>query len=308
MRHPLRAGLVISVAASILVACADPQAFLPKPYKPRDKGQNRMAQMILPGHIVVPLVRGLDEKIAVLITRAVIDDFVQNETIATTTSPAQRTSRLYGEFVTRPDGASAVRWAFRDPYGDTLDDFEVPAEGLTTMDPGSPSAKLSVKDLARATTTRILAQRRTALVSERLAPRGAPHATGREQFRAREKIDEKIIVTAIFDAPEGGAHLLREAVILSLGEAGFDVTRHPDDKTFRLQCTVGITESRAGFERLALTWELKSPSGLVLATIDQANEIPAGSLADGWAELAPLVTQGAATGIYEFFRKQGSGS
>ena len=97
---------------------------------------------------------------------------------------------------------------------------------------------------------------------------------------------------------------LAESGIAALRQAGFDVTGRPDEKTFRLQCTVGIAESRPGFARLALTWELKSPRDVVLATIDQSNEVPSATLESGWEGLAPLVTQGAATGIADFFRKQ----
>lgn len=306
MRNCLRTGLLTGLAVTILAACADPQAFLPKPYRPANKGQNRVAQMILPDHIVVPLVRGLDEKAATLLTRAVIDDFVQRETIATSTSPTQRTSRLYGEYFQRSDGAPFIRWTFHDPYGDTLDDFEVPAQGFVDTNPDTAEARMLAKSLARTTTARVLSLRRTEpdprmVISQ--APRNAPLAP-RQFHQQQNHGSETIIVTAIFDAPAEGRRQLRDGITRALGEAGLKVTRRPDKDTFRLQCTVGVTESRPGFERLALTWELKSPAGDVLATIDQANEVPAGSLEKDWAELAPLVTQGAATGISNYFANE----
>lgn len=291
----LRSGFLIGLVLTMLAACADPHAFLPMPYKPSDKGQNRVAQMILPDHIVVPVVRGVDEEIGSLITRAVIDDFLQKGTIATASRPAGRTSSLYGAFVTKPNGSTSIRWTFRDPYGVTLDDFEIPmTSGLADLGSGSLSARTLAKDLAGAVTTRVLGLRQPELASEQ---RPMPTGNG-----------EKIIITAIFDAPGDGARLLRKEITKSLRQAGFSVTDRPDQKTFRLQCTVGITESRPGFAHLALTWELKSPRGSVLATIDQNNEIPAATLEGGWTDLAPLVTQGAATGIADYFQKQGRGA
>ena len=277
------------ISFTLLTACADPHAFMPMPYKPADKGQNRIAQMILPDHIVVPSVRGLDEETGALITRAVIDDFLQKETIATASRPKGKTSSLYGEFVTKPDGSTSIRWTFRDPWGATLDDFETPVTAnLADLVSGSTGAAQLAKNLAGTVTARVLGLRQPE-PEQRLEPTG----TG-----------EKIIVTAIFDAPGDGDRFLRAAITASLRHAGFKVTDRPDAKTFRLQCTVGLTESRPGFVRLALTWELKSPQGIVLATIDQQNEISAETLKDGWSNLAPLVTQGAATGIADFFQKR----
>lgn len=284
---------LVFISFIMLSACADPSAFLPMPYQPADKGQNRIAQMILPDHIVVPPVRGLDEEIGALITRAVIDDFLQKETIATASRPKGRTSSLYGEFVTRPDGSTSVRWTFRDPWGATLDDFETPTPAnLADLVSGSTGAAQLAKSLAGTVTARVLGLRQR-------EPEQRPEPTG---------TGEKIIITAIFDAPGDGDHVLRAAISASLRQAGFEMTDRPDARTFRLQCTVGLTESRPGFDRLALTWEVKSPQGTVLATIDQENEIPVETLKGGWSDLAPLVTQGATTGIAEFFRKQRRGS
>ena len=289
MTRIITAWPVALISFIMLSACADPNAFLPMPYKPADKGQNRIAQMILPDHIVVPLVRGLDEQTGALIARAVIDDFLQKETIATTSRPKGKTSSLYGEFVTRLDGSTSIRWTFRDPWGATLDDFETPvAANLADLASDSTSAEQLAKNLAGTVTARVLGLRQPEL-DQRFEPAG----TG-----------EKIIITAIFDAPGDGDRVLRAAIAASLRQAGFEMTNRPDAKTFRLQCTVGLTESRPGFDRLALTWEVKSPQGTVLATIDQENEIPAETLKGGWSDLAPLVTQGAATGIADFFRKR----
>lgn len=311
MMYDPRSWPLILLAIIVLTACADPTAFLPMPYKPGDKGQNRVAQMILPDHIVVPQVRGLDEAAATLVTRAVIDDFLQKETIATTSRPAGRTSSLYGEFTKRADGATSIRWTFRDPYGATLDDFEIPvATNLTDLDSDSLATRMLAKDMASAVTTRVLGLLRSE-PDPRLEPtrHGQAMSPGQRGEQGQPTGNgEKIIVTALFDVPRDGERPLRREINAALRQAGFDVTDRPDEKTFRLQCTVGIIESRPGFARLALTWELKSPRGVVLATIDQSNEIPSATLESGWEGLAPLVTQGAATGIADFFQNRAGGS
>lgn len=302
--------LVLSVlSATLLTACADPQAFLPKPYRPADKGQNRMASIVLPDHIVVPPMRGLDREMSALFTRALIDALLKVEYIATSKSPPQQTSRLYGEYSLGPDNTASVRLTFLDPWGVTLEDFSVPLDiDVAQLEPGAYEARALARGFGRTVAARLARLQNTPIAVQSLltptpaaVPQSATPPTAYGMQTNAPPTGETIIVTAIFDAPEQGARHLRQAIEASLRAAGFDVTARPGPQTYRLQCTVGVTESRTGFQQLALSWELKSPKDEVLATIDQANEIPLGSLKEGWVELAPLVTQGAARGISNYF-------
>lgn len=286
-------GLAILIAAMI-AACADPQAFLPKPYRPADKGQNRLANMVLSDHIVVSPIRGLDPTRSALITAFLIEGLLKADYIAMVISPPQKTARLYGQYVSEPDGTSSIRWTFHDPWGRTLDDFSLPfATDITRLDPEATATRSLLNTMASATAERLTMLRAATTPVHSLS---AP-PTGSQSAGA----GETIIVTAIFGAPDQGAKYLRKAVEASLRASGFRLAVRPGFRTFRLQCMVSVTESRSGFQRLALSWELKSPDEKVLATIDQANEIPAGSLKEGWTDLAPLVTQGAVTGISNYF-------
>lgn len=309
MKLALRTLVLSVLFAALLTACADPQAFLPKPYRPADKGQNRMAKMVLPDHIVVPPVRGLTPEISGLFTRALIDALLQVEYIATSKSPPQQTSRLYGEYSLDPDDTASVRLTFLDPWGVTLEDFSVPLEtDVAQLDARAYEARALARNFGHTVAARLAKLQNTPIAVQSLltpTPAAVPQTTAQSTaYRMQTNAPptgETIIVTAIFDAPEQGAGHLRKAIEASLRVAGFEVTARPGPQTYRLQCTVGVTESRTGFQQLALSWELKSPEDEVLATIDQANEIPAGSLKEGWTELAPLVTQGAATGISNYF-------
>lgn len=311
MKWSLHTGVLLFLAAVLVTACADPQAFLPKPYRPADKGRNRMAPMVLPDHIVVPPVRGFDPEMSALFTRTLIDALLQVDYIATSTSPPQKTSKLYGEYTPTPDNMGSVRLTFQDPSGATREDFSVPLGiNIAQLDPRAYEARALARNFAHTVAARLANLQSTPIAVQSLlapTPAAIPQSTAPgvqaiiPPAGATIPTGTTIIVTAIFDAPEQGAGHLRKAIETSLRTAGFVVTARPGPETYRLQCTVGVTESRTGFQRLALSWELKSPKDEVLATIDQANEIPVGSLKEGWAQLAPLVTQGAATGISNYF-------
>lgn len=312
LKQKFRTGVCGLLAMLLLTACADPQAFLPKPYRPANKGQNRMTAMVLTDHIVVQPIRGLDPEMSALVTEALIDALLQVEYIATTTSPAQKTSRLYGEYILGPGAGGMVRLTFLDPWGKTLEDFTVALESdIAHFDPSAYEARSLARDFARITAARLAKRQTTPVTVQKLlkpSPASRPQArpqpgplASRERQLPRRAAGETIIVTAIFDAPKKGASSLRKAIDVSLRAAGFNVTARPDSETYRLQCTVGFSESRPGFSQLALSWELKSPDGKVLATIDQANEVPDDSLQSSWDDLAPLVTQGAVTGISNYF-------
>lgn len=307
MKRLLQTGVLLVLAAALLNACADPQAFLPKPYRPADKGQNRMAPIVLPDHIVVPPVRGLAPQMSALFTRAMIDALLQVEYIATSTSPPQQTSRLYGKYTPAQDGTGSLRLTFLDPWGAILEDFSVLLEiDIAQLDPAAYEAHTLARNLAQTVAARLETRQSTPVVVRSLlspTPAAISQTAAPGMQANTAPTGEAIIVTAIFDAPEQGARHLRKAIEASLRAAGFAITARPGPQTYRLQCTVGVTESRTGFQHLALSWELKSPQDEVLATIDQANEIPVGSLKEGWAQLAPLVTQGAATGISNYFAK-----
>jgi hypothetical protein len=48
---------------------------------------------------------------------------------------------------------------------------------------------------------------------------------------------------------------------------------------------------------------VKTPDGKTLGTVNQANDVPPGSLEKGWGENALFAAQAAASGIYDLVKK-----
>jgi hypothetical protein len=291
MRPTIQKIILAAITVFIVNACTaeNPYRFLPLPYQPGDKGQNKTSMLVLSGHVVVFPVEGLDDDTSNRLADATVEQILRHEIIATRTRPRQRTSSLEGK-VEETDGSKQITWTYHGPYGAVIDRFSTPLE----------KAPIDVKALASTVALHLVPEEATRTIA-RVPDDQNPRYVSPNFISATAP---KIMVTAIFGAPNGGGAALRAGVINALRGQGFAVVERPGKTTHQLQCNVALSESQEGYERLSLTWELKSPQGTVLASIDQANEIPIGTLNQGWQGLAEPITQGAATGISEYFRAQ----
>lgn len=287
----VRLIVIVLLAFPWLAACAydNPYAFLPQPNKPGDKGSNRTATMVLSGHIVVEPVTGMDEEASRVFVNAVAESLLARGVIATASQPQQRTSKLVSAL--SEDGQLTL--TYFDPYGGRLDEFSLLSP--IGLDGNSAEGKLTLDALAGEIAMRLIpSETIDRVVSD------APSFAGADlNLPANIK---PIIVSAIFGAPGDGGEVLKVSVKSALRQLGLDVVERPGPDVLQLQAMVSLTESARGYERLAISWELKEPQGKVLATIDQANDIPEGMLVGGWGELAGPITQGAATGILQYFQ------
>ena len=64
-----------------------------------------------------------------------------------------------------------------------------------------------------------------------------------------------------------------------------------------------VDPPKARRQNVALAWTVSSPDGRKLGTINQANDMPVGSLDDGWGDDAFYVAQAAAGGIYDLVKR-----
>jgi hypothetical protein len=60
--------------------------------------------------------------------------------------------------------------------------------------------------------------------------------------------------------------------------------------------TIGQPNGKA--QKVALRWTVKAPDGDILGIVEQANEVPAGSLDDAWGKAADYAALAAAEGIF----------
>lgn len=307
--RPWRTTLLLTIFLLGLVGCAadNPYAFLPQPYRPADKGKSRMDTYVLADHIVVERVHGLDDESAERLASAVIASFLETGRIATASRPKARTSRLVGmvegaEEAAGSGGTQTLRFVLIDPYGVR----SAPVTFPMTAEEDIPSLSRRIANAFAPDGTRARVEDE-ALQRRQLAPPpvsepGAPTFGTTQSPQGLST--QQVVVSAIFGASAEGAQMLRSAVRSALRDQGVRVVDRPGETVLQLQATVGLSESsRDGFERLSLSWELKSPKGKTLASIDQANDIPKGYLESGWQELAGPISYGAASGISDYLAK-----
>jgi len=110
-------------------------------------------------------------------------------------------------------------------------------------------------------------------------------------------------VLQVKGAPGSGNAELTLAMRETLSSAGWPVLAKPRDDALTISGKVKIDPANGTTQRVALAWTVASPDGKKLGTINQANEIPAGSLDSGWGDTAIYAAQAAATGIFDLVKK-----
>jgi len=105
---------------------------------------------------------------------------------------------------------------------------------------------------------------------------------GQAAFRA-------VAVVPVKGSPGPGDGELTSAMRKILSEAGWPVVSKPQPDA--------LTQA------VALRWVVKSPTGKVLGDVKQANDVPAGSLDQGWGGAAGAVAEAAASGIFDVVKR-----
>src|SRR5438552_2649636 len=123
-----------------------------------------------------------------------------------------------------------------------------------------------------------------------------PDATGRKQITA-------VVVLPVSGAPGSGNDDLTKAMRQTLEEAGWPVLIKPRDDALTISGQVKLGPARGKSQNVALAWTVKTPDGKTLGTVKQSNDVPQGSLEDGWGDNALFAAQAAAGGIYDLVKK-----
>jgi hypothetical protein len=121
-------------------------------------------------------------------------------------------------------------------------------------------------------------------------------ANGKQQIKA-------VAVLAVKGAPGEGNTELTNAMRQILQEAGWPVLSKPRPDALTISGKVQLDPAKGATQKVALAWTVSSPDGRKLGTISQANDVPSGSLDDGWGDDAFYVAQAAAGGIYDLVKR-----
>jgi hypothetical protein len=114
----------------------------------------------------------------------------------------------------------------------------------------------------------------------------------------------RLVIKAVAVIPVKGAKgkgndELTRAMRQTLTTAGWTVLNAPAKNALTISGRVEMAEVEGNMQMVALKWAVQAPDGGKLGDVKQANNVPAGSLDNGWGEIAGFAVEAAATGIFE---------
>lgn len=112
-----------------------------------------------------------------------------------------------------------------------------------------------------------------------------------------------VAVTAVTGSPGVGDQELSAALKQVIAEAGWPLVDEPGDDTLRITGRVTMGPSSGATQSVSLAWTVRDPGNVLLGTVKQQNQVPAGALAEGWGQNAVYAAQAAASGIFDLIEK-----
>lgn len=162
-----------------------------------------------------------------------------------------------------------------------------------TQGPAQPQ----MRDLA----ARLADQLAPLVVKTTSAQGGGGQGPGRQGGGA-PSLASAIHVGPVTGAPGDGAGVLAASIANELRLLGLGIADTPAPHAARLTGRVEMgARDGAGKQRVAIHWDLNQPDGTRIGSVDQANDVPAGSLDRAWGVVAVYITQAAAPGIKALF-------
>lgn len=109
---------------------------------------------------------------------------------------------------------------------------------------------------------------------------------------------DKVALVGVTGSPGRGNDELYKAMRKALRLAGWPVVSKPGKTTLAITGRVELGQSVGGGQQVSLAWAVMLPDGKVLGTVRQQNDVPAGSLNEGWGQTAGFAAEAAAEGIF----------
>ncbi len=185
--------------------------------------------------------------------------------------------------------------SLQELMGETDEDSGETEPAVTARAPGRKSGKAS-RLADRATPVRDREQLATA--------RPAPDAKtdfGDVQSFAGKPVGsgiDKVALVGVTGSPGRGNDELYLAMRKVLRNAGWPVVDKPGKTALSISGRVALAAPKSGVQQVKLAWAVALPTGKVLGTVRQANDVPAGSLNQGWGQTAGYAAEAAAEGIF----------
>ncbi|MFY8106157.1 MAG: hypothetical protein ACOVKO_04515, partial [Elstera sp.] len=106
-----------------------------------------------------------------------------------------------------------------------------------------------------------------------------------------------VSVWGIDGAPGDGGLALKRALEFILRENGVPIVERDTPEALVVSGTVSLEKPVNGVQLIRLRWVMLLPDGSELGTVEQENQIPAGSLDKTWGEAAIFAAEGAFEGL-----------
>lgn len=277
------AGLGVLILSWMMAACGP----LPQPFQPSDKSANKLLSLEdTPGILVLPIEgSALGDRKA---TAEGMAEALRERNLPATTRSAGHSSRLLRSNAAvlplSPEVEEVyLRMELIENDGSRIglhtERQEFPAGA---WEAGSPAVVDQVVDRAAVAIAEMV-QRPEA--KEALIP-GFPGA--------------RFVILPMKDLPGDGQKSLPSSLAFQLKNMGYPVVEEITDDDILIAGEVVLTETNQSYQHMTVTWRvLRATTGEVLGQIDQANDIPRGSLDGAWGVTARAIAQGAAMGILQ---------
>lgn len=116
----------------------------------------------------------------------------------------------------------------------------------------------------------------------------------------------RLYFTGVTGAPGDGDRALATQMRSKLAEQGIVVQDTPTGSDFRLDGKVATAPGPAGQERVEVQWIVQDAQGRERGRVAQLNDVPSGTIASYWGDVAVAVAEQAAGGVAEVLAKAGA--
>jgi hypothetical protein len=118
----------------------------------------------------------------------------------------------------------------------------------------------------------------------------------------KQVVIKSVAVPRVEGAKGKGNAELTNAMREVLRASGWPVIDAPRNDAISIKGRVSVADAVGPTQTVKIKWVVQAPDGKVLGNIDQANDVPAGSLDGGWGENAKFASEAAAEGIFKLIQ------
>jgi hypothetical protein len=230
--------------------------------------------------MVVTPFEGLERDEAAALQASLVAAFRKRDVAASAVNPAPGSQLVRGGVLPGPGGTRIIDAELVSPGG------------IVTSDVRVAEARLDDSEARAGIATRLAAGLLDGPAAAAVAPAADP-APKPAEAPARWRVR----VANVKGAPGDGEASLTQAVRRSLQLAGYDIVDGQAPGVLSVEGSVSVSAPRGPAQNVAITWRVLGPDGAEKGRIDQANDVPTGSLDTSWGPIASAAGSAAAGGL-----------